>query len=214
VTPLDVLDWLLATGRPVWLPGTSGEWATGTALGRALRAVALRGHGAHAGPRPRLPGGRRPWVREALGLAPRGALPSLAYEPAELALRVGDSGVLAPVAAAAWEARVEGERVLTRWFRARVSDPAAEGLAAVVPRSWPRAWTSDLLALLTDVTLLAERAAECAAFTRTRGAEGEARVGVAELRAAGVLPVPRAARRPATVLDMREEGPDGQYVLL
>jgi hypothetical protein len=36
----------------------------------------------------------------------------------------------------------------------------------------------------------------------------------ADLAAAGVLPVPDAARRPASVLDHQEEGPDGQFALL
>ena len=36
----------------------------------------------------------------------------------------------------------------------------------------------------------------------------------AELREAGVLPVPSAARRPASVLDAQEEGPEGQLALL
>ncbi|MDT0421477.1 MULTISPECIES: type ISP restriction/modification enzyme [Streptomyces] len=219
VAPLDVLDWLLATARPaqrgreVRLPGTYEEWAAGAALGRGLREVALRGRGAHAGPRPRLPGGRRPWVREALDLAPRGALPALSYEPGDQALRVGAAGVLAPVAPAAWDAHSEGERVLSRWFRARVADPAAEGLAAIGPRAWPREWTSDLLALLTDLALHAERAAHCAEFAAEGEKKGDA-IGGADLRAAGVLPVPAAARRPATVLETREEGPEGQFALL
>ncbi|EFG65517.1 conserved hypothetical protein [Streptomyces sp. SPB074] len=219
VTPLDVLDWLLAAARParrgheVRLPGTYEEWAAGTGLGRALREVASRGRGAHAGPRLRLPGGRRPWVREALDLTPRGPLPGLAYEPGEEALRVGTAGVLAPVAPAAWEARQEGERVLERWLRARVAAPGAKGLAAVLPRAWPREWTSDLLALLTDLTLGAERAARCAEFATAREDAGDG-IGGAELRAAGVLPVPAAARRPATVLETREEGPEGQFALL
>ncbi|MYX22956.1 hypothetical protein HC023_07095, partial [Streptomyces sp. NEAU-H3] len=122
-------------------------------------------------------------------------------------------GVLAPVAPAAWDAHSEGERVLTRWFRARVADPAAEGLAAIGPRAWPREWTSDLLALLTDLALHAERAAHCAEFAAEGEKKGDA-IGGADLRAAGVLPVPAAARRPATVLETREEGPEGQFALL
>jgi hypothetical protein len=39
-------------------------------------------------------------------------------------------------------------------------------------------------------------------------------VTVAELRSAGVLPVPDPARRPASVLDRPEEGPEGQFALL
>ncbi|MGW4274953.1 type ISP restriction/modification enzyme, partial [Streptomyces seoulensis] len=40
------------------------------------------------------------------------------------------------------------------------------------------------------------------------------RVGAAGLRAAGVLPAPESARRPATVLDHQEEGPEGQFALI
>ena len=35
-----------------------------------------------------------------------------------------------------------------------------------------------------------------------------------DLHEAGILPVPAAARRPASVLDRLEEGPEGQYALL
>ncbi|MFE0773657.1 DNA methyltransferase, partial [Streptomyces sp. NPDC058861] len=38
--------------------------------------------------------------------------------------------------------------------------------------------------------------------------------GAAALRAAGVLPPPARSRRPASVLDHREEGPEGQFALL
>jgi len=40
------------------------------------------------------------------------------------------------------------------------------------------------------------------------------RIPPGELREAGVLPVPASARRPASVLDDREEGPEGQLALL
>jgi hypothetical protein len=39
-------------------------------------------------------------------------------------------------------------------------------------------------------------------------------VTATELRTAGVLPAPEASRRPASVLDGREEGPEGQLALL
>lgn len=44
----------------------------------------------------------------------------------------------------------------------------------------------------------------------SEGATGPA----AALRAAGVLPPPSACRRPASVLDHQEEGPEGQFMLL
>ncbi|MGW4053092.1 type ISP restriction/modification enzyme, partial [Streptomyces sp. NPDC004779] len=37
---------------------------------------------------------------------------------------------------------------------------------------------------------------------------------VAGMPAAGVLPVPDRARRPASVLDHQEEGPEGQFMLV
>jgi hypothetical protein len=42
----------------------------------------------------------------------------------------------------------------------------------------------------------------------------ESPITQAELSKAGVLPVPEAARRPASVLDHHEEGPEGQFALL
>jgi hypothetical protein len=40
------------------------------------------------------------------------------------------------------------------------------------------------------------------------------RLPVAALHAAGVLPPPPRSRRPASVLDHAEEGPEGQFALL
>jgi hypothetical protein len=39
-------------------------------------------------------------------------------------------------------------------------------------------------------------------------------ITASELKQAGVLPVLDAARRPASVLDHHEEGPEGQFALL
>lgn len=78
--------------------------------------------------------------------------------------------------------------------------------------AWPREWTSELLELITVLALLdglGDRQREMA------GRIDAARtVSREELRAAGVLPVPAAARRPASVLGHREEGPEGQFALL
>ncbi|GAA3307443.1 hypothetical protein GCM10020295_66320 [Streptomyces cinereospinus] len=42
----------------------------------------------------------------------------------------------------------------------------------------------------------------------------ESALTAADLRTAGVLPVPGRARRPASVLDHHEEGPEGQFALI
>ncbi len=101
-------------------------------------------------------------------------------------------------------------RVLEAWFASR-TDPAEPGtLEAIRPGAWPQTWTSELLELVTVLTLLAE----------TRSLREELVTDVpspvtpAGLRAAGVLPVPPWARRPASVLDAHEEGPEGQLALL
>ncbi|MFH8889880.1 type ISP restriction/modification enzyme [Streptomyces sp. NPDC017949] len=209
VTPEDVLCWILAAGRPgprgyeVPLAADPERWRAGLELGHRLLSVQLRG--ARGGEPPRLPGGRRPYVRAAVTGWPDG----LGYDPESQTLTLGD-GVVSPVPAAAWEYEAQGVRVLEAWFAARCAHrgPEADGLDALGPAGWPQAWTSELLALVTTLALLAELAPERAAF-----APGPL-LPTAELVAGGVLPPPRSARRPASVLDHQEEGPGGQFALL
>lgn len=122
------------------------------------------------------------------------------------------SGRVAPVPEAVWEFHAAGTRVLETWFERRIPDGAAEGLDAIRPAAWPRARTTELLELISVLALLAELRPSRRALA-ARVATGP-RIGAAELRAAHVLPVPGTARRPASVLDHHEEGPDGQFVLL
>ncbi|MBO0517882.1 type ISP restriction/modification enzyme, partial [Streptomyces beijiangensis] len=62
VTPEDVLARCLASGTPaVLMSADPGLWAEGVRWGREMIRIQLRG--AHGGERPRLPGGRRPYVR-------------------------------------------------------------------------------------------------------------------------------------------------------
>lgn len=193
----------LPAGPLVPLPLDGGLWAMGVELGQELLRIQLRG--AHGGERPRLPGGRRPYVRAAIRPRPDG----IRFDAGEETLVIGE-GRVSPVPAAAWDFRVGGVRVLELWFERRTA--AAEGLAAVGPRDWPRERTSELLELITVLALLAGlgprqkalREALDSADTLTRDG----------LRTAGVLPVPAWARRPASVLDHREEGPEGQFALL
>ncbi|MFB7465644.1 type ISP restriction/modification enzyme [Streptomyces sp. NPDC056224] len=207
--PGDVLCWILAAGRPgprgyeVPLTADPERWRAGLELGHRLLGVQLRG--ARGGDPPRLPGGRRPYVRSALAAWPR----ELAYDPASETLSLG-GGTVSPVPAGAWEYEVRGVRVLEAWLAARGAHraPAADGLEALGPAAWPQAWTSELLALVTTLALLADLAPERAAFEPGPG------LSAGELSAAGVLPPPRWARRPASVLDHQEEGPGGQFALL
>ncbi|MGA4803101.1 type ISP restriction/modification enzyme [Streptomyces lavendulocolor] len=208
VTPEDLLAWALVAARPspagcaVPLPADPAVWAAGVALGRRMRDVQLRG--ARGGERPRLPGGRRPYVRAALPARPRG----LAYDAGDEALLVGDGGRISPVPAEAWEYRVGGVRMLELWFERRTGHAEPGTLEAIGPAAWPQEWTSELLELITVLALQAQLES---ARPDLSGAEPLTRTA---LRAAGVLPAPAAARRPASVLDRDEEGPEGQLALL
>lgn len=209
VTPEDVLCWILAAGRPgprgyeVPLTADPACWRAGLELGHRLLSVQLRG--ARGGEPPRLPGGRRPYVRSVLPAWPR----ELSYDPETETLDIG-GGTLSPVPAGVWEYEVQGVRVLESWFAARLAhrDPEADGLDALGPAQWPQGWTSELLALVTTLALLADLAPQRAAFETGPALEA------AGLRAAGILPPPHWTRRPASVLDHQEEGPGGQFALL
>ncbi|MBT2399670.1 type ISP restriction/modification enzyme [Streptomyces sp. ISL-100] len=203
----DVLAWAVAAAEPspsgavVPLPAGPDVWAAGVELGRLMTAVQVRG--ARGGKRPRLPGGRRPYVRAAVP-----AWPSvLRYDAEQEVLHVGE-GRVSPVPAAAWDFHVGGVRVLDLWFERRTARGEPGTLEAIRPSAWPQEWTSDLLELITVLALLGELDA---GREELRGGE---RIGRDELAEAGVLPVPDAVRRPASVLDHQEEGPEGQFALL
>lgn len=207
VTAGQVLAWAVAAAAPspegcaVPLTADPGVWASGVELGQRMIGVQLRG--ARGGERPRLPGGRRPYVRAAVPARPE----TIAYDAGEEALLLG-TGRISPVPAGAWDFLVGGVRMLELWFEHRTARPEPGTLAAIGPSAWPREWTSELLELITVLALLAELR------PRQRELREGPWIGRAELRAAGVLPVPAAARRPASVLDHHEEGPEGQFALI
>ncbi|MGW7517475.1 type ISP restriction/modification enzyme [Streptomyces sp. NPDC054796] len=227
VSAEDVLAWTAATatagpdGRRVPFTADADLWERGVALGRRslwlhTRGERCGGDGAADGPgRPRLPGGQRPYVRAPLPARP--AIDALAYDEEERALCVGE-GRVSPVERAAWEYTAGGTRVLETWFARRAAPVSPEeapepgSLAAVRPREWPQEWTSELLELITVLTLLAGLEPELRELAEAL--PGKPVIGAAELREAGVLPPPDGARRPASVLDLREEGPEGQLALL
>ncbi|MEU1516522.1 type ISP restriction/modification enzyme [Streptomyces sp. NPDC005811] len=201
--PVDFLAWTLTAVRPdltVPLPRDPEVWARGVESGRRALWLLRRD-----GERPKLPGGRRPYVRAPLPARPL----TLLYDREEETLHL-DEGRISPVPPEAWDVETAaGVRVLERWFTARTDESAGPGtLAAIRPTVWQQPWTSELLELITVLALLAEVHAQRRELTVTD------RVTAGELRAAGVLPVPDSARRPASVLDHQEEGPEGQFALL
>ncbi|MEU6767467.1 type ISP restriction/modification enzyme [Streptomyces sp. NPDC046853] len=207
VGAVDLLAWTLAVaqaspaGCRVPLTSDAGVWERGTELGRRVLALQARGDGA----RPKLPGGRRPYVRAPLPARPA----ELSYDADAEALCV-DEGRISPVPREAWDFEVSGVRVLELWFERRMTAGEANALEAIGPDRWPQAWTSELLELITVLALLAELDPLRDELTADLGLL----VTPEELRRAGVLPAPDAARRPASVLDHHEEGPGGQFALI
>lgn len=200
-TPADLLAWTVTAVRPgLTVPLTADPelWARGVELGHRVLWL-LRRHG----DRPKLPGGRRPYVRAPLPTRPL----TLHYDRDEEALLL-DEGRISPVPPQSWDFEVGGTRVLEQWFTARTADPEPGTLEAIRPTTWPQAWTSELLELITVLALLAELMPRQEELTVT------APITAQELRTAGVLPVPEAARRPASVFDHHEEGPEGQFALI
>ncbi|NUS80733.1 MAG: DNA methyltransferase, partial [Streptomyces sp.] len=198
-SPLDVLAWIMTAVRPdltVPLTDDPGLWARGVESGHRLLWLMRRD-----GDRPKLPGGRRPYVRAPLPSRPL----TLHYDRDEETLHL-DEGRVSPVPPEAWDYEVAGARVLEEWFTARTSEPEPGTLAAIRPATWTRTWTSELLELITVLALLAE--------VDPLQDELTSRIRTTDLRKAGVLPVPDSARRPASVLDHHEEGPEGQLGLI
>jgi len=237
VTPADLLAWIAATsgldataldvgtgatagtraedragdraGDPVPVPltGSAEVWAEGVALGRQvlwLHTFGLRGGTG----RPRLPGGRRPFVRERVSGLPD----AIGHDPESESLLLG-SGRIAPVPRSAWEFQAAGQPVLAEWFARRgpAADARPGSLEALGLSAWPQQASAELVELVTVLALLAElRPARAALLRPERGPW----LGPDRLTAAGVLPPPPWTRRPASVLVHQEEGPGGQYALL
>ncbi|SHN11903.1 type ISP restriction/modification enzyme [Actinacidiphila paucisporea] len=223
VTPWDVLAWVAAAARPapggseVPLPADPGDWRTGLALGGRLLWLHTRGArfadpaaGRDPGA-PRLPGGSRPYVRAPLPAAPRAE--ELEYDRDQRELRIGE-GRISPVSPAAWDRTAGGVRVLEAWWERRTAAGAPGSLEALRPPRWSRSCTSDLLEVVSVLTLLADLDAARHALAGRLSERPERTITGTALRDAGVLPVPAARRRPASVLDHREEGPDGQFALV
>lgn len=224
VTPVDVLAWIAAAARPgadgwaVPLPRDPGVWREGVELGRRslwLHTGGVRCADPAAGRdanRVRAPGGSRPYVRAPLPAAPGPG--DLAYDPLERTLRIS-AGLVSPVTPGAWDLTAGGVRALEAWYERRTAAGEPGTLEALRPAAWTRTTTTELLELISVLTLLSPLREETNDFAaRLTAHDDTTGPGAAELRAAGILPVTAARRGPASVLDHHEEGPDGQFALL
>jgi hypothetical protein len=117
------------------------------------------------------------------------------YDEQSETLKVGD-GRISPVSAEVWNYQVSGMRVVKHWFGYRKKNPSGNRkseLDHIVATSWTPAMTTELLDLLNVLggcVALQPRQAELLDEIMTAP-----RITVADLKDAGVLPVPPAAAK-------------------
>ena len=138
---------------------------------------------------PRLPKERRPQVVTPIPHDDAGMPEAIEYDAGALALSVG-AGRVARVEPAAWDYEVSGMRIVKRWFDRRKKNPdgrRSSPLDDLVPSTWDTSSTTELLELLTVLTLLVDEE-PAQADLLDRIAAGPL-IAVDDLTAAGVLPV-------------------------
>lgn len=195
---------LRTPGIRVPLTADPEAWSAAVGVGRRVLWLHTRGArmvdptaGRPAGP-PRLPDGDRPKVITAIPDTADGMPDELAYDPGMRLLSVG-AGRVGPVRAEVWDYQVSGMNVLRKWFGyRRATRPKTRGeqspLDDIRPTSWPAAYTTDLLNLIEVLTLVV--AAEAEQELVLDRVMDSPRITVADLTAAGVLPVPAEFRSP------------------
>lgn len=200
---------LRTPGVHVPLTADPALWDQAVELGRHVLWLHTRGTrctdpgtGRPVGP-PKVPDpARRPKVHSPIPDTTDRYPDDLSYDPDALTLHVGE-GTVSPVSQAVVDYQVSGMNVLRKWFgyrRATKPPPPRGGgspLDDIRPSQWPPAYTTDLLEVLNVLTMVVDLEPEQAALL-DRILAGPL-ITVADLTAAGVLPVPAAARQgPAT----------------
>lgn len=195
-----------AAGVGVPLTADARLWAEAVALGREVVWLHTFGQrftdpeaGRPPGP-PVLPEGERPEVAVAVPDSPAAFPDRVRYDGdtgvGGHRLRVG-GGVIARVRPEVWRYDVGGVPVVRSWFGARRRFPHGGRLSPldrVRPDRWSPRRTGELLELLTVLTRLVRlEPRQADLLGRVRGGP---LVTVADLTAAGVLPVPEGARTP------------------
>jgi hypothetical protein len=116
------------------------------------------------------------------------------YDADSQSLHVG-TGEIGPVAPEVWAYSVSGMAVVSKWLSYRRKRPAGRKTSAlndIVTTEWPAAWTSELLELLWVLEQLV--ALECDQEALLDAVMEAPLVTVDDLVAAGVFPIPEAAR--------------------
>lgn len=145
---------------------------------------------------PRMADPVRPRVVRAIPFTPDDMPNEIEYDEASRTLNVG-AGQVAPVPPAVWHYDVGGMRVVRKWFSYRRREPhvrRSSDLNDVKPAAWDAEFTTDLLQVLNVLGLLVDLEPDQADVLK-RVCAGPL-ITVQQLEGRGVIPVPRAARRP------------------
>jgi hypothetical protein len=198
-------DDLRTPGIRVPLTADAGLWAEAVELGRRVLWLHTRGERCIAPGQGRTVGApdigdgtRRPLVTAAIPDTADRYPDEMSYDSSTQTLTVGE-GQVTPVSPAVVDYEVSGMNVLRKWFGyRRATRPQSRGdqsaLDDVRPRTWPSAYTTDLVELLRVLTLVTDlEPAQVKLLDKVMDAQ---HITVADLTAAGVLPVPDAARSP------------------
>jgi hypothetical protein len=196
---------LRTPGIRVPITANASLWNQGVALGRRVLWLHTRGEryvdsedGRPSGPPDIADTVRRPLVIVAIPDTADRYPDEMSYDGESQTLSIGE-GRIALVDQAVVDYEVSGMNVLRKWFGyRRATRPQARGeqsqLDDIRPKSWPSAYTSDLLELIRVLTLVVD--AEPAQFELLNKVMDSERISVADLVEAGVLPVPDQARSP------------------
>jgi len=196
---------LRTPGIRVPLTADAGVWADAVELGQQVLWLHTRGQrcvapekGRPAGPPDVTDPTRRALVTVAIPDTAETYPDEMTYDHGTQTLFVGE-GQVTPVAAAVVGYGVSGMNVLRKWFGyRRATRPQSHGdqsaLDDVRPKTWPSAYTTDLVELLRVLTLVTDlEPAQAALLDRVMETQ---HITVDDLTIAGVLPVPEAARSP------------------
>jgi hypothetical protein len=197
-------------------------WAEAVELGRRVLWLHTRGQryvspgqGRPAGPPDIADPTRRSLVTVAIPDTAEHYPDEMTYDPDTQTLFIGE-GQMAPVTSAAVDYEVSGMNVLRKWFGyRRATRPQSRGDQSALddarPETWPSAYTTDLIELLRVLTLVSDlEPAQAELLEKVMGTE---RITVADLTAAGVFPVPAAARSPLPKVSRARRAGVGQMGL-
>lgn len=137
----------------------------------------------------------RPTVRMSIPDTEEGMPEQITYSSQTCTLHVGD-GEVAPVSPEVWNYHVSGMQVVKHWFGYRKKKPAGNRgspLNDLVATTWTPTMTTELLDLLNVLGRCVElEPRQEALLNRIMGSP---LITVEDLKAAGILPVPAAARK-------------------